>query len=116
MIIIADSGSTKTSWCFIDKNQNTTFYSTSGINPFFRTSEDIEAELRQKLPVEFRDKTESIFFYGAGIINEEKGNIVKRALKNLFPQAKTEFSYKCFALMCCSHHRVNPYDQYLIER
>ncbi len=90
MIIIADSGSTKTSWCFMDKNQNTTFYTTSGINPFFRSSEDIEAELRQKLPVEFRDKPESIFFYGAGIINEEKGNIVKRALKNLFPQAKTE--------------------------
>lgn len=88
MILIADSGSTKTSWCLSGKNGFTEYYSTSGINPFFRTTEDIETELREKLLSEIEAKVEQIYFYGAGIINEEKGNVVKIALENLFPEAK----------------------------
>ncbi len=90
MILIADSGSTKTSWCFIDNQKNTTFLYTSGINPFFRTSSDIESELRIKLMKKIPENVDNIFFYGAGIINEEKGEIVHRALAHLFPTAKVE--------------------------
>lgn len=90
MILIADSGSTKTSWCFIDKNKNATYFSTSGINPFFRTSVDIEDELRDKLVPQIPGVVNKIFFYGAGIINKEKGEIVKQAMNSLFPNAQTE--------------------------
>jgi N-acetylglucosamine kinase-like BadF-type ATPase len=90
MILIADSGSTKTSWCFIDKDGKTTIHSTSGINPFFRTSEDIEKELQEKLVVQIPLQVNRICFYGAGVINEEKGNIVKIALQNVYPSSTTE--------------------------
>lgn len=90
MILIADSGSTKTSWCFIDSQKNTTFISTSGLNPFFRTSMDIELELVEKLVPHIPGPVEKIFFYGAGIINKEKGDVVKSGLNTVFPRAQTE--------------------------
>ncbi len=91
MILIADSGSTKTNWCILSKKGNQASFSTDGINPFFRTPEDIEAELRAGLiPKLNYSKIEEIFFYGAGIINETKRNIIRVALKRLFPGTAIE--------------------------
>lgn len=90
MILIADSGSTKTSWCLSGYNKLPEYISTGGLNPFFRTSEEIEAELREKLLPGIHSPVQTIYFYGAGVINQEKGNIVKSALKKLFLQAKIE--------------------------
>lgn len=90
MILIADSGSTKTSWCLTDKRGKTEYFLTNGINPFFRTTEDIKEELLTKLCPEIDDEIEQIYFYGAGIINEDKGNIVKTALQSLYPKAEIE--------------------------
>lgn len=90
MILIADSGSTKTSWCLTDKRGKTEYFLTNGINPFFRTTEDIKEELLTKLCPEIGDEIEQIYFYGAGIINEDKGNIVKTALQSLYPKAEIE--------------------------
>lgn len=70
--------------------KNPTFFSTNGINPFFRTSGDIEAELREKLLPGLNSTIDEIYFYGAGVINEAKKNIVKIALKNLFPGTQVE--------------------------
>lgn len=90
MILIADSGSTKTGWCLSGKDNLPDYFSTGGLNPFFRTSEDIESELREKLLPGIRSTVHYIYFYGAGVINREKGDIVKSALQKLFPQAKIE--------------------------
>ena len=90
MILIADSGSTKTSWVYSAENSNPKFISTSGINPFFRTSNDIFNELKEKLLPEIQGKVGQIHFYGAGVINEEQGNVVKSPLMNLFPKASIE--------------------------
>jgi glucosamine kinase len=90
MILIADSGSTKTSWCLSGNNEVTEFLSTGGINPFFRSTEEIADELRKKLLPKTGNDIEEIYFYGAGIINQEKVNIVKDALQQLFPNAEIE--------------------------
>jgi N-acetylglucosamine kinase-like BadF-type ATPase len=90
MIAIADSGSTKTSWCLSYKNDKKKFYSTSGINPFFRTTEDITEELKQDLVPKIKGKIEGVYFYGAGIVNEEKAAVIKNALSTLFPGALLE--------------------------
>ena len=41
MKLIADSGSTKTSWKLSSPSGETKDIKTQGINPFFRTEEDI---------------------------------------------------------------------------
>src|SRR5680860_1193959 len=90
MILIADSGSTKTSWCLSGKNGFTEYFSTNGINPFFRSTEEIVEELQEKLMTKITAEVSQIFFYGAGIINEEKGNVIKLALNQLFPLAEID--------------------------
>jgi N-acetylglucosamine kinase-like BadF-type ATPase len=63
---------------------------TSGINPFFRSSESIYEELLPDLVPFAGEPVEKIFFYGTGIINEEKAGVIRFALHQLFPQAHIE--------------------------
>ena len=90
MKLIADSGSTKTSWKLIENSGEVKDIKTSGINPFFRTEEDIFQELSQFLLPETGTDIQEIYFYGAGIINAEKGDIIRRALNRIYPEASIE--------------------------
>ncbi|TNF41636.1 MAG: ATPase [Bacteroidetes bacterium] len=90
MILIADSGSTKTSWCLTGNSDINKVFLTGGMNPFFRSTEDIADEIRMKILPETGNDVIKIHFYGAGIINQGKGDIVKRALQILYPKAEIE--------------------------
>lgn len=90
MILIADSGSTKTSWCVSDTGGTKKFYATNGINPFFRTTENIIDELKKDLVPKIKGKIEDVYFYGAGVVNDEKASVIKSALSTLFPNAMLE--------------------------
>ncbi len=90
MKLIADSGSSKTAWKLIQKSGETRNIRTSGINPFFRTEEDIFQELNEFLLPETGTTIQEIYFYGAGIVNAEKGDIVKKALLQIYPEASVE--------------------------
>lgn len=90
MKLIADSGSTKTSWCLTGNSGLPEIFSTGGMNPFFRNTEDITDEIRIKLLPETSSEVNEIHFYGAGVINQEKGNVVKNALQVLYPKAEIE--------------------------
>lgn len=73
-IIVADSGSTKTSW-YLLRNDGTVDEQcrTSGINPFFQQSSEIVKTLQEELPAAMR-QTDTVFFYGAGVANQQKKN------------------------------------------
>ena len=45
MILIADSGSTKTDWRLISEKEEVKSVSTPGINPFYQTEEEIENQI-----------------------------------------------------------------------
>jgi N-acetylglucosamine kinase-like BadF-type ATPase len=90
MILLADSGATKTSWLFTDGKGNSKKVNTSGINPFFRNTEDIYTELKNELSGFPQTNIEQLFFYGAGIVNNEKRDVIQPALSLLFPNAKIE--------------------------
>ncbi len=84
MILIADSGSTKTEWrlCSEPKLTNNTCI-TKGINPFHQTTEEILTSLKESFTLKI-DEIDEIHFYGAGCATPEKINIVKRALYIFF--------------------------------
>ena len=90
MILIADSGSTKTAWKLIGNSGELKDIKTSGINPFFRNEEDIFQDLKMHLLPETGNEIQKIFFYGTGIINAEKGDIIKRALRRIYSGATIE--------------------------
>ncbi|MGQ7870154.1 ATPase [Sunxiuqinia sp. sy24] len=89
-ILIADSGSTKTDWLLTGVSEGTLSFQTKGINPFFRTSEDIYEELRDKLLLPAGCTLTKIYFYGAGIVNQERGDVIRTALNQLYPNVPAE--------------------------
>jgi len=92
MKLIADSGSTKTDWRLIGSSGEVKDIKTSGINPFFRTEEDIFQELKQVLLPKTSPEINQIYFYGAGVVNAEKGDIIRRALGRIYAESTIEVS------------------------
>jgi len=84
MILIADSGSTKTDWRLIDKDVVHTFRS-KGINPLFNTEDQIIEEINRTDIVKFRSKITTINFYGAGLVNENIKSQANQIFQRLFP-------------------------------
>jgi len=84
MILIADSGSTKTEWREVKDGRAGRSYISTGINPFFVTGEEIIRLFGKELP-ELKDAgVKRIFFYGTGVSNASKAEIVRGALASFF--------------------------------
>lgn len=67
MILIADSGSTKTDWCAVENNEVVLQVQTKGMNPYFQSEEEIVNEINEQLLPLLPDKPlTAIYFYGAG--------------------------------------------------
>jgi len=91
MILIADSGSTKTHWCLVDKGKVVSEIFTDGINPFYQNELEIIALLDSQLIPELPESSiEQIFFYGAGCSFPEKKLLVSQALVRSFSNAMIE--------------------------
>ncbi len=84
MILIADSGSTKTLWCLV-KGSDDTFESctTQGINPWLQNENDITEKLVKEFTLS-TGRLDAVYFYGAGCANPEKNDQVRRPLKYFF--------------------------------
>jgi N-acetylglucosamine kinase-like BadF-type ATPase len=77
MILIADSGSTKTEWRITDKGKSIKKILTSGMNPYFQNQDEIAKEIEQKLLPEINGFTiEATCFYGAGCATPEKSKLI----------------------------------------
>jgi N-acetylglucosamine kinase-like BadF-type ATPase len=83
MYLIADSGSTKTTWCLMNRDKCIHTCSTSGINPFQLSVEDIVRVLETECTVPSVGITK-IWFYGAGCAFPDKNRIVADALSRHF--------------------------------
>ena len=85
MMLIADSGSTKTDWCVILDNTPIKRIGTKGLNPFFQSEEEIQQELTHSLLPQLLEGTiDSVYFYGAGC-TPEKAPTLRRAIADSLP-------------------------------
>lgn len=90
MILIADGGSTKCSWCQLDDAQQRVYFNTEGYNPDFIDTPGIVRSLGQSLPGTLpRDEVREVYFYGAGVSSPAKAAVIGNALKQLFPNVQT---------------------------
>lgn len=100
MIAIADSGTTKTSWVFVDPNKKLYHYKTVGFNPYYQSPDNIATNLKEGLipNLDFSDATISkIFFYGAGCELQEKREHVGTGIRAAFPNAEILVSHDLLA-------------------
>jgi len=84
MILIADSGSTKTEWREVSDGVAGKSYISTGINPFFVTGEEMIRLFGKELPELKGAGVSRIFFYGTGVSNASKADIVRGALSSYF--------------------------------
>ena len=90
MILIADSGSTKTSWCLVEPSGKTLVFETDGFNPCYTGGEKLIEILKPNLPEGFNtDGVQEIAFYGAGVY-EDKYDMIRDAIHPIFPNARIE--------------------------
>lgn len=83
MIVIADSGSTKTHWCVAEQGCSVQQIFTKGTNPFFQSEEEINNEIvTELLPQLSTDRLDAVYFYGAGCAFPDKIETVHRILSN----------------------------------
>ncbi|WP_300286566.1 ATPase [uncultured Alistipes sp.] len=91
MMLLADSGSTKTDWCLVEGGTEVLRVETGGTNPFFQTPERIGQEIDTALlPRLGTYAIRSVFFYGAGCAFPDKIETVRGVLATRFPEARVE--------------------------
>ena len=86
MILIVDSGSTKTDWIAIDNLANNLFSTQPlGLNPTMLSSEILKERIKNNFELyNNRDKVEKIYFYSAGLgVDSTKQRIIK-VFKSIF--------------------------------
>lgn len=88
MILIADCGSTKSDWLAVRGYRDHQLESTQGFNPFFQNSDDIARIVTTQLTDKVAPaEVSEIWFYGAGIHDESRAEIVRAGLEAAFPGA-----------------------------
>lgn len=88
MILVADSGSTKTDWKLIDNNSIIETVHTEGINPFHQRKEDIENIITTSALTTMVENVDEVFFYGAGCNYPENIRTMQTAIRSTFHNAR----------------------------
>ena len=97
MILVADSGSTKTDWRAVASNGAEKKFTTAGINPFHQRGDDIESIIRNNDVSSLEDQVTKVYFYGAGCNYEDKIRIVSDAIGSIFTGAHIEIHHDLIA-------------------
>ncbi len=89
MILITDSGSTKTNWIAIDNEGKTCLETkTKGLNPaVFKKKTLHKRVITNEDLLFYKDKIKNIYFYGAGCGTSKPRKILKKVLQSVFINA-----------------------------
>lgn len=86
MVLIADSGATKTEWRLVKNEQVVAKVRTTGFNPYYADTAAIVAGLRNELvPMLTGLVPDAVYFYGSGCTGPAANRIVADALQTVFP-------------------------------
>ena len=95
MMLIADSGSTKTDWVLADNSGGLHALNTIGFNPLYHDEDFIASACKSvfdEAQMPYREVS-AIFYYGASVWDEEKAAKIHGALARLFPAAHIEVEH-----------------------
>jgi len=86
MILVADSGSSKTDWLLKVSADETKQFRTAGLNPYFLTEKEIVKVLQEQAAdmTAYAGQVDEIYFFGAGCSSPDRHEIITNALSPLF--------------------------------
>lgn len=89
MILVADSGSSKTDWLLKVSKDEEKQYSTAGLNPYFLGEKEIVKILQEQGAdmIAYANDIAEIYFFGAGCSSPDRHEIITNALSQLFPRS-----------------------------
>jgi glucosamine kinase len=89
MILVADSGSSKTDWLLQLPKGETKQFRTAGLNPYFLSEKEIVKILQEQAAdmIGYSAKIAEIYFFGAGCSSPDRHEIVSNALSQLFSKS-----------------------------
>ena len=90
MIVIVDSGSTKSDWVVLDATtkEKISESNTKGLNPAVFSESDLYKTITaNKVVMGSADAIDHIYFYGAGCGTEKARKIICDLLEEIFPNA-----------------------------
>lgn len=96
MIIIADSGSTKTDWTCIMSPRTVFNQTTEGFNPVYFPATVLENSIHKLMLGVTPDEVSHIYFYGSGCSSEEANKTVREVFGRHFQKATTEVHHDLF--------------------
>ncbi|MGO4920498.1 N-acetylglucosamine kinase [Maribacter spongiicola] len=99
MILIVDSGATKSDWIALDENGEQLFFTqTLGLSPEVLTKDVIEDRLANNFELsKNRDNVSHLYFYGAGCGTDRMKLFLKNIFKDFFPKAKADVKEDTYA-------------------
>lgn len=105
MVLIADSGGSKTDWRLIDKDGTIGQASAPGFNPYYQPIEDLKRNVQEILLPKIHDDVVKIFYYGAGVSSPKNQLSIKSAFLEFFPKAQIEIGWDLLAAAraLCGH-------------
>lgn len=105
MILIADSGSSKTDWRVIDTKGEIAQYRGTGFNPNYQTAAEMMIDLQDNFLLELRDKVDTVYYYGAGCVSAKNRAQVEEALRSLYRHAEINVDHDLMAAAraTCGH-------------
>ncbi|MCD8741249.1 N-acetylglucosamine kinase [Mucilaginibacter roseus] len=89
MILVADSGSSKTDWLLAIPGKDPKPFKTDGLNPYFLSEKEIVKIMQSQAEslLSYAPDIKEIYFFGAGCSSPDRHEIVSNALSQLFPDA-----------------------------
>jgi glucosamine kinase len=98
MILIADSGSTKTDWRIISDIGEEKEIHTAGINPHYLRANQIYSIISEGVLPQFHQQVPShIYYYGAGCSSPDRNRLVEEALHQAFPASEVYVDHDLLA-------------------
>ena len=90
MILIADSGASKTDWRLLSAEGNIEQAQSIGYNPYYQPIDQFDQEVREVLVPQVKQRVEKIFYYGTGCSSDKNRQMIRTALERYFADAHIE--------------------------
>lgn len=81
-ILVADSGGTKTDWCFVDSSGKKEFFTTESYHPI-NWSESFEQSIHRYWENRNSEKSANLIFFSAGCLKNEKADELLEIMKRV---------------------------------
>ncbi len=95
--LIADSGATKAEWSLLTNGKRKTIL-TQGISPYFLNKDQVIDLLLKELKPGLKNiRVDEVYYYGTGCANPDNAKLIKKAIKQVFPEADIEVNHDLLA-------------------